>query len=261
MTDPRKNKPSRASLPLIALVMMVVGWALWMLMADGAQSDRASTRQPSSSARVDVAGGASRVAHESHWAESASRTKSANRTKESLKLDGDAEAPRFPMIDAILGDVALTPESAAKRLLDMAADPSLSVREREEALAHGLNLDTASFLGLTAAPSLPIPMASRLLDAILNHNEFREVQVTSCLALMGHEDPTIREQATKQLAFYIGLEEWSHDPDTLRKEATEFLRDLAKSPQSSPQLDGSDFDLPAPDGEASAYGESVPSNP
>lgn len=154
------------------------------------------------------------------------------------------EAPQFPMVDAILADSSLNEQEAAKRLLEIVNRPDTSLLEREEALAHGLNLEFSLFSGLVEDPKLPQPLALQVFDAMLNENQARDVQVKVCMALLNHEDEGLRNEAAEQLGFYIGFEELVDQPDVLKQEAAAFLEEWAKRPRPESEPVDPDADIP-----------------
>lgn len=166
--------------------------------------------------------------------EASGRTNAGKRTTDSSISETGEDGPQFPLVDEILGNDKLSTGEAAARLLEIVNNADLSLLEREEALAHGLNLDLLQFERLVADPTLPQPLAQRFFDEMLNHNDDRALQVRTCVSLMDHEDPTMRQDAAEQLAFYIGLEERSDKPAELKQEAYAFLEELAKRPKSEP---------------------------
>lgn len=137
-----------------------------------------------------------------------------------------AEGKRFAQIENILGDSSLTTDQAAEQLLGIVQRTELSVDERLEAMAHGLNLSFKTFAPAAADPALPAPLAQRYIDELANRNETRQEQIEGCLALMGNVDEDIRNQAATQLAFYVEAEPLAGQPDELRKAAAEKIEKL-----------------------------------
>lgn len=144
--------------------------------------------------------------------------------------DEDDPGQRFPMVDLILDDDSLNSVESAQRLLEIAMKEEISDEERQEALAHGLNLDFKSFLAAAGSPSLSVPMAERYLEALYNHNEEPREQILGCLALMNHHDEGICTEAIDQLAFLVENEKLASSPEQLRQAAAAFLEKLAAAP-------------------------------
>jgi hypothetical protein len=176
--------------------------------------------------------------------ESPGITTSRKRPGDAAISEGGEDGLQFPLVDEILSDGEISNEVAAARLREIVGNKDLAALEREEALAHGLNLDFNQFIDLVADPQLPQPLARRFFDEMLNYNERRDLQVRSCISLIDHEDKALRGEAAEQLAFYIGLEEWADNPEVLKQEAYAFLDKLAKRVPSEPEPANPDADIP-----------------
>lgn len=146
-------------------------------------------------------------------------------------LDGEPAAPQFPQVERLLLDQALSEEQAAAGLFEIAMNRELSLEERDEALAHGLNLDFGAFGAMAMDPTLPLPLTQRYFDELLNRNEAPQRQLEGYLGLMSHSEEEIRTQAAQQLAFVLEDEALAETPDELRRVANERLETLKLEPQ------------------------------
>ena len=239
-----KNQRSSPRYSKILILVGVLGLAIWNIPRTS--PDKQGGSGGKADPQVSAGGVAPRGADDDAGAAENSKTSSGRRAPSELSApEEDEEAPQFPHVNAVLEDVALSEEQAAKRLLRIATDSSLPVLEREEALAHGLLLDFPSFADFALDPRLPQPLAQRFFDEVLNQNDRRDIQVRTCIALVDHEDEAIRQEAAEQLAFYIGLEEHAENPELLKQEAYSFLAELAKLPPVPESAqDAGDIDVP-----------------
>lgn len=242
MARPGGNNQRSSKVPLVLAGFVVLGLIVWFATSamrdEGGSGTDVSPRND-----TKVLQSKSDRANEDILDEERPTT-SGKRTKESRISEDDGEGPQFPLVDQILADDGLSNEAAAERLLEIVNDKGLTVLEREEALAHGLNLDFPQFVGVVADPQLPQPLAQRFFDEMLNYNQHRELQVRASVSLVDHEDETMREEAAEQLAFYIGMEEHADDPELLKEEAQAFLEDLAQRPVPEPEPVDPDADIP-----------------
>lgn len=242
MAHPGGYNQRMPKLMLAIAGIVVIGLLLWFVTS----SKRESGGTEAQSA-VDHGSDTSRAKPDGSMGGDAGtpgRTTAGKRpTDTSISEEGE-NGPQFPLVDEILADDRVSIKEAAARLLQIVNNKDLSILEREEALAHGLNLDFPAFMELVADPELPQPLAQRFFDEMLNHNEHRDLQVKTCVSLMDHENETMRQDAAEQLAFYIGLEERSDKPDELKQEAQAFLEDLAKRPPKQPEPVDPDADIP-----------------
>lgn len=136
----------------------------------------------------------------------------------------------FPLVERIIADDNQTDIQAAAALAEIARRSDVSLEERFEALAHGLNLDFKSFAGLASEPALPVELAQRYLDELLNQNQHPIFQIEGCLALLSHADKDIQSQAAEQLAFLVEKESLVESPDELRIAASAKMEELRKIP-------------------------------
>jgi hypothetical protein len=144
--------------------------------------------------------------------------------------DGEPAASQFPQVERLLLDNSLSETQAAEGLLEIVRDSGLSLEERDEALAHGLNLDGGIFAVLAADPSLPLPLAERYFDELANRNEAPRQQIEGYLGLMSHHDEELRTLAAQQLAFVLEDEDLAEAPEDLRRLALEKLEVLKQQP-------------------------------
>jgi hypothetical protein len=150
-------------------------------------------------------------------------------TRSSLNRTATTEepaAPQFPQVERLLLDQSISEEQAAAGLFEIARNGELSLEERDEALAHGLNLDFGVFEALAMDPTLPLPLAQRYFDELLNRNEAPKKQIEGYLGFMGHGEEEIRTQAAEQLAFVLEDEDLAETPEELRKLAQQRLEVL-----------------------------------
>jgi len=133
-------------------------------------------------------------------------------------------------IERILGDDKISTTDAAVMLHAMAADTSLPVSARHEALQHGLNLDMTPFARFGEAADLPAELATEFLNAVINFNESPELQIKAYLALLNHPDPEVSESATDMLAFVVEDDQREADAATLVKMAQQKLLELSQAP-------------------------------
>ena len=91
-----------------------------------------------------------------------SDTEAPRATRSSLKRGApvlDQDARQFPQVQQILADASLSEHEAAEALFGIVQRSELPEAEREEALAHGLNLDFKRF-GVLATDPLLVGSAS-----------------------------------------------------------------------------------------------------
>lgn len=141
----------------------------------------------------------------------------------------------FPQVERLLTDTSLSEHQAAEGLCGIVRSHELSEDERDEALAHGLNLDFTAFAALATDPSLPEPLAQRYLDALANRSHLPKQQIEGYLGLMNHGEESIRTQALEQLAFLLDDEALAETPDELRRAAVERLEALKLAPPEQDQ--------------------------
>jgi hypothetical protein len=150
---------------------------------------------------------------------------------------------QFPLVEKILGDESISDAEAAVALAEIAGRTDLSVEERFEALAHGLNLDFKSFSQLSGDTNLPLELAQRYMDELLNFNEEPIVQMESSLGLMNHSNEEIQQQALQQLAFLVENEALVDQPIELERVALERIKMLRDQPPAQAAADDSGDDL------------------
>jgi hypothetical protein len=155
------------------------------------------------------------------------RSRSSNIRDEESE---DSDSATFPLVEGILDDESISESAAATALAGIAMRGDLSLDERYEALAHGLNLDFASFGDFPKDPALPLELAQLYLDGLLNHNEGPILQIEGCVALLNHSEEEIRLQARSQLAFLVHDEALVDFPERLAKAAAERIQLLKESP-------------------------------
>lgn len=156
-----------------------------------------------------------------------SKTRSATRKSGEV---ADLVPGEFPLVERILVDTNQSELEAAQALAQIARRNDVSVEERFEALAHGLNLDFKSFAGLADDASLPVELAQRYLDELRNQNQHLILQIEGCVALLGHSNKDIQSQASEQLAFLVEAESMAESPDELKVVASAKLQELRKNP-------------------------------
>lgn len=180
---------------------------------------------------------------------SGERLNGPRKTRSTDRKTGEVEdlvPGQFPMVERIVSDTTLTDIVAAERLAEIARRTDVSLEERYEALAHGLNLDFKSFENFASVPNLPLELAQRYLDELLNQNRNPILQIEGCVALLSHSDKGMQTQAADQLAFLLERESLVEFHDELRKAALERLEHLRRDPPIEPPNDSStdDFDIP-----------------
>ena len=168
-----------------------------------------------------------------------------NREMPGRPIGQAKEGRQFPVIDQILADPSVSVSEAVSQFLQIVSRADVSLAEREEALAHGLNLDFSQFVALVEDPHLPQPLARRFFDEMRNFNQRRDLQIRACISLVDHEDPALRQEAAEQLGFYIGLEEWVQQPEVLKQEARSFLEEWSSRPVQEPVAMDTDGDIPS----------------
>lgn len=155
---------------------------------------------------------------------------------------------QFPQVERLLADDSLSALQTAEGLCGIARSRELSEKERDEALAHGLNLDFGAFAALATDPSLPVTLAQRYFDELANRSHVPQQQIEGYLGLMGHGDEGIRTQATEQLAFVLEDEALAETPEKLRQLALERLQALKLAPpEQAPSGIGGSAEEPAPE--------------
>lgn len=169
--------------------------------------------------------------------EGPSKTRSTTR---KLGEPEDLVPGEFPLVERIISDTAQSNVQAAEALVEIARRSDVSLEERFEALAHGLNLDFKSFSGLAADTNLPVELAQRYLDELLNQNQQPVLQIEGCIALLNHADEGIRSQAMEQLAFLVERESLAESPDDLKTAALAKLEELRKNPPAPTTADSSE---------------------
>jgi len=171
------------------------------------------------------------------------KTRSTNRKAGETE---DLVPGQFPLVERIISDTTQTDIVAAESLAEIARRTDVPVEERFEALAHGLNLDFKSFANFASDPNLPLELAQRYLDELLNQNRNPALQIEGCVALLNHSDKGMQTQAADQLAFLVEKESLVESHDQLRKAALERLEFLKKNPpiKSSPDSSADDFEVP-----------------
>lgn len=150
--------------------------------------------------------------------------------EEDDDVEDDSDAPVYPRIEEILANESISGIQAAEGLYALVQNRELSVEERDEALAHGLNLDYQVFASLVTDSSLPVVMAERMIDELANLNEMPQQQIEGYLGFVDYRDEEIRTQAAEDLAFILEEEDLAESPEDLRRLALERLEDLKNAP-------------------------------
>lgn len=161
----------------------------------------------------------------------------ANRS--SLKrtmVKDESVSGQFPQVERLLSDVSLSEHQTAEGLYGIVRSSELSEAERDEALAHGLNLDFGAFAALANDSFLPEALAQRYLDALANHGHLPQSQLGGYLGLTQHGEEGIRTQAMAQLACLLENEALAETPDELRRLALERLDALRLAPPPHDQV-------------------------
>jgi hypothetical protein len=157
-------------------------------------------------------------------------------TRSSLKRVApvlDRDARQFPQVQQILADASLSEHEAAEALFGICQRSELPEAERDDALAHGLNLNFKRFGVLATDPLLLLPLAQRYFDELANRNDLPQEQIEGYLGLMSHSDEGMRVQATQQLAFLLESEALAETPEELRRVALERIEILKAAPPTS----------------------------
>lgn len=155
------------------------------------------------------------------------RSRSSNIRSEETE---DEVPGMFPLVERILDDESISESGAAASFAEIAMRSDISLEERYEALAHGLNLDFPSFVDIPSDPALPVEMAQLYLDELLNYNQNPVIQIEGCVALLKHSDKEIQVQAREQLAFLVQDESLVDFPERLPAAAAERIKHLKEFP-------------------------------
>lgn len=220
------------------LLLAVVAVAIALFMAMG----NSGSREPATPGAAGSAKpGAVREGRNESPPDSAPAGLAPPRTTRSslnrVATDGEPQASQFPQVERLLLDESLSETQAAVGLLEIVKSSALSTEERDEALAHGLNLDFGVFGILAADPTLPLPLAQRYFDELANRNEMPRQQIEGYLGLMSHHDQELRTLAAQQLAFVLEDEDLAEAPEDLRRLALEKLESLKlEAPQPEPAV-------------------------
>ncbi|MGA0900413.1 MAG: hypothetical protein ACO3SO_08410 [Luteolibacter sp.] len=88
-------------------------------------------------------------------------------------------------------------------LRKLAADRSIPLAQRVDALEHGLNLDVAAFSDFAAMDQIPAEMAIVLIEEVMNENSQPAIQIQIYMDLLSHPDPAVSTEAKEMLAFMV----------------------------------------------------------
>jgi hypothetical protein len=226
----------------LCILLVVIGVVIFNLV----RSDKVSDRENGARNQTAAGGSLHSSSPQAHAGEEPSgprKTRSTNRKAGEVE---DLVPGQFPLVERIVSDTNQTDSVAAERLAEIARRSNVSVEERYEALAHGLNLDFKSFSNFAMEPDLPLELAQRFFDELLNQNRNPILQIEGCVALLSHTDKDLQTQAADQLAFLVEKESLAESPEELRKAALERLDFLRKNPPiEEPNVSSAeDFDVP-----------------
>lgn len=112
-------------------------------------------------------------------------------------------AATHPETDRVLGDDSISIPRAAVMLRKLAADRSIPLAQRVDALEHGLNLDVAAFSDFAAMDQIPAEMAIVLIEEVMNENSQPAIQIQIYMDLLSHPDPAVSTEAKEMLAFMV----------------------------------------------------------
>jgi hypothetical protein len=226
----------------LGIVLVIISFVIFNLVRSDKVSDHGNLSMDQSTKGGSLQS-SSAQAHAGEEPSGPRKTRSANRKAGEME---DLVPGQFPLVERIVSDATQTDSVAADRLAEIARRSDVSVEERYEALAHGLNLDFKSFSNFAMEPDLPLELAQRFFDELLNQNRNPISQIEGCVALLSHSDKGLQTQAADQLAFLVEKESLAESHDELRKAALERLDFLRKNPPiEDPNVSSADdFDVP-----------------
>ena len=240
MSSKHQKPPSASHRWWLSLAVVAVAIALFM--AIGSPGSRPPTA-PETAAGAKPAAARNRAGDPEPSVSDSAGLVPPRATRSSINRaateDGEPAASQFPQVERLLLDESLSETQAAQGLLEIVRNSGLSTEERDEALAHGLNLDFGVFGIMATDPALSLPLAQRYFDELANRNELPRQQIEGYLGLMSHHDEELRTQAADQLAFVLEDEDLAEAPADLRRLALEKLEVIKSEPQKN--------DAPAPE--------------
>lgn len=133
--------------------------------------------------------------------------------------EGDGAVPQVPQPLLTAGDILAEPDDdyvrVAKKLSALVLDPRASMEEREEALAHALNLSAGSeaevLTPLVTNPALPDSLTETILGEALNRPLAYQADLYLA-ALAVRKSPEMQTLIREHLAFLTGGEDLGSDP-------------------------------------------------
>jgi hypothetical protein len=135
--------------------------------------------------------------------------------------DGEPAAPAAPGASAkpTVGDILAEPDDdyvrVAKKLIAITLDPKAPMVEREEALAHALNLAAGSeaevLTPLVKNPNLPDELADTVLSEALNRPLSYQADLYLA-ALAVRKSPEMQTKIREHLTFLVGDEDKGPNP-------------------------------------------------
>lgn len=210
-------KPHHLHYLLIALISGLVLWIVWPDGDPVEQADSGSLQPAQMSPRMERDARDRVSLHRT--AMQRKRTQSSHET--------------HPAIDEILGDDNISISRAATLLRQMAVDPELRLKDRVDALEHGMNLDAQAFEPLADMRDLPSELAIILLDEVMNENDRPDFQLRTYMGLVRHPDPNVFEAAIEMLAFAVGDDLQEQDLPQLMAIGRQHLSQLEQEAESA----------------------------
>lgn len=146
---------------------------------------------------------------------------------------GDVESAAMPVLTA--GDILAEPDEdyvrVAKKLSALALDPRASMADREEALAHALNLSAGNeaevLTPLVTNPALPDNLTETILAEALNRPLAYQADLYLA-ALAARKTPEMQKMIREHLAFLVGGEDFGADPKAWGDAITKAKKDWAE---------------------------------
>lgn len=202
------------------LIVPLLLAALWFAWPSSPKQDDSAANPSSSAAKPGAR------------AKPGSNTDPSGKTRPTRVRERDPIDPAETnaQVSRILADDKISIADAAVMLHALAADASLPVAHRLEALQHGLNLDMAPFARFAELPDLPAELATEFLNAVINYNESPELQIQAYLSLLKHPDSEVSTSATDMLAFLVEDDQREASPAALVQMANQKLAELRKAP-------------------------------
>ena len=133
-------------------------------------------------------------------------------------VDGEPAAPAAPSKPTV-GDILAEPDEdyvrVAKKLTAITLDPKAPMVEREEALAHALNLSAGNeaevLTPLVKDPNLPDELADTILSEALNRPLSYQADLY-LTALSARKSPEMQAKIREHLTFLVGGEDKGANP-------------------------------------------------